>query len=191
MFCNRHTAYSIYSDFMIQYILLDLSGHSQRGADRLRIVVFSDSHNNFFVLKNIVIKQATADLFLHLGDGEREFQNLCEMFPEKFMRGVRGNCDWCSTGKLSDLVSIAGKRVFFTHGHAYGVKSGLGDLARGAESQNADIVLYGHTHIAVCEYRDGVHYMNPGSVTSPQLGSASYGVVDITGAGIVTNIVNL
>lgn len=157
----------------------------------MRIVVFSDSHNNYFVLKKIVTRQPEAELFLHLGDGEREFALLRDTFPEKFMLGVRGNCDWASAGKVSDLVTVHGRRIFFTHGHAFGVKSGLEALANEAKNLRADIVLYGHTHIAECDYRDGIYFMNPGSVATSQQGAPSYGIADITDAGVFTNVVRL
>lgn len=157
----------------------------------MRIVVFSDSHNNYFALQNIVLNQPAAELFLHLGDGEKEFDYLCANFPFKNMLGVRGNCDWSSLGKIRDVVTIADKKIFFTHGHSYGVKAGLDNLKREARNMGADIALFGHTHVAMTEYEDGIYYMNPGSVALPQQGSPSYGVIDITGAGIVTFIVNI
>lgn len=157
----------------------------------MRIVVFSDSHNNYFALKNIVSAQRTAEMFLHLGDGEKEFDYLCTNFPFKVMRGVRGNCDWGSMGKTNDVVTVGGKKIFFTHGHTQGVKSGLDDFKREAREIGADIALFGHTHVAMTAYEDGIYYMNPGSIAAPQQGPPSYGVIDITDAGIVTFIVSL
>lgn len=155
----------------------------------MRIVVFSDSHRNFFALQSIVFAQPKAALFLHLGDGEREFEDLQTHFPDKLMRGVCGNCDWSSCSKVSDLITCEGKRIFFTHGHIYGVKIGLGELVQTARNFRADVVLFGHTHHAYTAYENGLHLMNPGSVTSPAEGRPSYGIVDITPAGIVTSIV--
>lgn len=157
----------------------------------MRIVVFSDSHNNYFALQNIVLGQPTAEVFLHLGDGEKEFDYLCTNFPFKRMIGVRGNCDWNSMGKTKDIVTLEGKKIFFAHGHSHGVKSGLDDFKREARGICADIALFGHTHVAMTEYEDGIYYMNPGSIVLPQQGPPSYGVIDITGAGIVTSIVNI
>lgn len=157
----------------------------------MRIVVFSDSHNNYFALRDIVLSQPDAEIFLHLGDGDKEFNYLATNFSFKVMRGVRGNCDWGSIGKLSDTIMAGGKKIFFTHGHAYGVKSGLDNFKQEARGVGADIAVFGHTHVAMTEYEDGIYYMNPGSVTIPQHGPASYGVIDITPAGIVTFIVSL
>lgn len=155
----------------------------------MRIVVFSDSHRNFAVLERIVLAQPEAGLFLHLGDGEREFEDLTLLHPEKQMRGVQGNCDWGSQSKVMDMVNVENKRIFFTHGHTFGVKAGLTEFLHTARSLGAVVALYGHTHVAYTDYEDGLYVMNPGSVSSPNQGPPSYGVIDITPAGIVTRIV--
>lgn len=157
----------------------------------MRIVVFSDSHNNFFALKEVMGTQANAEVFIHLGDGKKEFDYLCTSYPFKIMRCVAGNCDWSMNGSTSDTITLGGRNIFFTHGHAFGVKSGLDRLKRHAREISADIVLFGHTHEAETFYEDGIYYMNPGSVALPRYGEPSYGVVDITEAGVVTSIVTL
>lgn len=154
----------------------------------MRIVAFSDSHGNSHVLRRIVAARPDADVFIHLGDGERELDNLAMEFTDKRFYFVCGNCDMYSMAKTQDLIELAGKKIFFTHGHIYGVKSDLDKLKHEAKAAGADIVLFGHTHIAMTEYDSPIYYMNPGSVTRPQKGPISYGVVDITGAGIVTFI---
>lgn len=157
----------------------------------MRIVVFSDSHRNFAALHGVFRSQKDADVFLHLGDGEEEFEDLKSLYPDKLMRGVAGNCDWGSQGKIHDLIVCGGKRIFFTHGHVYGVKSGTDRLLDAARDFGAEIVLFGHTHRAGATYENGLYVMNPGSVSQSRGGPASYGVVDITPAGIVPLIIPL
>lgn len=157
----------------------------------MRIVVFSDSHRNFDVLHKIVCSQPDAEVFIHLGDGEREFEEIKMAFPDKRMYGVCGNNDWGSQQKDFDVIVCAHKRIFFTHGHLFGVKVDLDNLLNTAKNYGADIVQYGHTHISHTDYIDGLHILNPGSVSLPQAGPPSYGIVDITSAGIVTSIVFL
>lgn len=36
---------------------------------------------------------------------------------------------------------------------------------------NAKLVLYGHTHIPLCQEMGGIQYINPGSITIPKAGS--------------------
>ncbi len=60
-----------------------------------------------------------------------------------------------------------------------------------ARENNAQIAVFGHTHVAHCVYEQGVYLLNPGSASSPRAGRASYGIVDITPNGIVPFIVEL
>ena len=74
-----------------------------------------------------------------------------------------------------------------THGHLYGVKSDLTRVVYAARERNADLLLYGHTHIPVTDYEDGLYILNPGSIH----GGGTYGVVDLSPAGVVLNIVRV
>lgn len=78
---------------------------------------------------------------------------------------VRGNCD-CEVDQmvlnflcLADYsaLDINGLFIYCTHGHLEPVKLKMGD-----------ILLSGHTHIPAIEDRDGIIYMNPGSVSIPK-----------------------
>ena len=55
-------------------------------------------------------------------------------------------------------------------------------------AREADIVLYGHTHIAYTGYEDGLYILNPGTARPA---GGSYGMVDITPAGVVLNVVKV
>ncbi|MDR3552270.1 MAG: metallophosphoesterase [Clostridia bacterium] len=157
----------------------------------MRIVVVSDTHRDASAFEQVVLAQPAAELFIHLGDCEREAGEIAELFPEKKFLTVAGNSDFCSQLPLQGIVEVCGKTIFYTHGHLYHVKYGLGELIRNARSCGADIALFGHTHIPVTSYEDGLYLMNPGSLGHPKSGGPTYGVIDITGAGIVTNIVEV
>ena len=87
---------------------------------------------------------------------------------------VRGNCDTevdqmvLPFPILADyaLLDINGSTVFITHGHKHNL-SALPPMKRG------DVLLHGHTHIPACEEKDGITYLNPGSVSIPKEGSAN------------------
>jgi putative phosphoesterase len=164
----------------------------------VRIIVFSDSHGNYEALRRVVQKhEGDAGIFLHLGDGEREFDRIREKFPHLEMHGVSGNCDWSSLTRTREILWAEGKKIFYTHGHIFHVKSGLGELRASAAALGADVAVFGHTHTALTEYEDGLYLLNPGSIsggassTSGAAGNASYGILDITGAGLAANIVRL
>ena len=61
-------------------------------------------------------------------------------------------------------IKIAGVMIFMTHGHTYYVKQGIGAFLKAARDYDAQIALYGHTHIPYCEQEpDGLWVMNPGA----------------------------
>ena len=157
----------------------------------MQIIVMSDSHHNSTVLQTVIERHRDADLFLHLGDGAEAFSQLAERYPELRMLGVTGNCDFRIFRKDTATISCGIAKVFYTHGHQYNVKRGREELMRAAAAQNANVVLYGHTHVARLEYKDGCHLMNPGSLAEPRVGVASYGAIDVTEKEIVCRIVPL
>lgn len=54
-----------------------------------------------------------------------------------------------------------GRRMYITHGHHYNIDNPLPMSA-------GDIMLYGHTHVTLDEERNGVRFLNPGSVSIPK-----------------------
>ena len=93
---------------------------------------------------------------------------------------VRGNCDTEVDQMVLDfpiladyaLLDINGSTVFVTHGHKHNL-SALPPMKAG------DVLLHGHTHIPACETREGITYLNPGSVSIPKEGSKnSYMVLE-------------
>ena len=151
----------------------------------MRVIVFSDSHGNYDVLEKIMERhKGDGDVFIHLGDGEREFELLTYVYNDKKLLFVSGNCDWGTDKPDYDIVKLGGKTIFFTHGARFGVKGDLNIAKLFARKNEADILLYGHTHIAETSYDDGLYIMNPGSCGKPREGLPSYGIIDITEAGI-------
>ena len=61
--------------------------------------------------------------------------------------------------------------LFCTHGHLFGPQN-VPPLAHGAA------LLYGHTHVKEISSRDGVLFVNPGSVSLPKDGSNSYAIYE-------------
>lgn len=151
----------------------------------MRILVVSDTHGDAFSLRAAILKQPRAEVVIHLGDGEEEAADAKASFPDRMFLMVRGNCDWGSTLPAEESITLAGKNIFYTHGYTYNVKYEMYSAISAARSRKADILLFGHTHAAMTEYRDGIYIMNPGSLHSS---SGTYGILDITHAGIVPSI---
>ncbi|MCI8650507.1 MAG: metallophosphoesterase [Anaerotruncus sp.] len=151
----------------------------------MRIIVMSDTHRDFFSIQELVKKHQRADLFLHLGDGARELAEIQGLYPDFSFLGVRGNCDFGTDAPLASCFCCGDAKIFYTHGHMYNVKYGLEDLLHAGKEMEANVVLFGHTHIPLVDYRDGIHLMNPGSLGMPRKNNPSYGILDVTEQGIV------
>ena len=149
----------------------------------MKILVVSDTHRNYPVLKETVDKNLDADLIIHLGDGENEARDIHNQHPEKAMVYVGGNCDY-GVHRQSQVVTVCGYKIYCCHGHHEDVHSGLDGLVAAAKSEDCKIALYGHTHLYRTEIVDDVFVMNPGSLDSPRNhNDPSYGVINITSDG--------
>ncbi|MBQ9673608.1 MAG: metallophosphoesterase [Ruminococcus sp.] len=152
----------------------------------MKILVFSDTHGDKLSMQSAIKSHRDADVVIHCGDGEDDVNSAKLLYPDKAYYNVRGNCDWGSSLDVALELVFEGKKLFVTHGHIYNVKWGKQNLIMAAEERGADIVLYGHTHIPENEYYDGLYVFNPGSCHGY---GATYGVIEITEKGILTNIV--
>ena len=87
---------------------------------------------------------------------------------------VKGNCDFGAQAPETILTELGGVRLFLTHGHLFGVKTGLTRLRLEADRVGAQIALFGHTHRPLLEEDGGVWYMNSGAARDGR-----YGVIEI------------
>lgn len=156
----------------------------------MKILVVSDTHRKFSYLIDVMQRHSNAEIVIFLGDGEEDMEYARYAFPEKAVMSVRGNCDFASSLPLSDTFTIEGYKLFFAHGHTYNVKSTQEHIIAAARGCGAHICLFGHTHCPVNTYNDGLYIMNPGSLGHPRNGMPTYGLIDISPAGISMNIVN-
>ncbi len=145
----------------------------------MKLLVLSDIHGRGAAMMHAVQDHPDAAAVFFLGDGIRDAEELQHSRLGIPIYLVRGNCDLGSYAPTEGLVPLGGALIFYTHGHLYNVKSGLGPLARQAKGAGADIALFGHTHRPLHEEWDGVHLFNPGALGSA---AGSYGVV-ILGEG--------
>ena len=147
-----------------------------------RIIVFSDTHGRGSAVRKIL--QKPADAYIFLGDGERELDEARQLFPDKKIYSVCGNCDIFSSAQNIDIYSENGVRIMFTHGHHHKVKYTLDVLLSLAKSNDIKVMLFGHTHCRRAEYIDGIYLLNPGSAAEPRdFLPPSYAYIDITKKG--------
>lgn len=130
------------------------------------------------------------DLIIHLGDNVEDVKEI-----EKFYHGniinVRGNCDFSVDVPPERIEIIEGKKFLITHGHRYDVKYDLSRLRYRALEEEADIVLFGHTHVSEIAYEDGIYFVNPGSPSLPRNGLKSAAIISINDKIIRPDIIEL
>ncbi len=133
----------------------------------MKIIVLSDIHYEKDVAKKVIKKHRNdANLFVFLGDGIDNFEDLT-VFDSKIKTvAVKGNCDYDSNADVYELFDFCGRKIFCTHGNLYDVDVSLKRIKQTAKDKGADICLYGHTHTAYCENDDGLLVLNPGAITA-------------------------
>lgn len=131
----------------------------------MRIAVVSDSHNNKEAVALAKKAIADCDALLFLGDGENDLEELTEGFKGQ-VYAVSGNCDFKMINPMERLIVLNGKRIYMTHGNRYNVSFGFNSIYYRGREVDADIVLFGHTHIPVIKHETEMLLMNPGSVSS-------------------------
>lgn len=149
----------------------------------MKYLIFSDCHGSNESFKKIVdiFESEKCDKLICLGDilyhGPRNDlpfdynpKQLAQSIKEfnKDILMIRGNCDarvdeMVTNKKMYDFYKI--KNILFTHG----------DLIETNKSKLfTKVVFYGHTHIMDSKKVGNTYYINPGSVTLPKKGEASF-----------------
>ena len=160
----------------------------------MKALIFSDSHGNSAAMELAIQKNPDADYFFFLGDGMRDAEALAQKYPRLAFVAVPGNMDFGYIESFSGIMEevtldIDGVRIVLTHGHLRNVRAGLENIAYLAEEKQAQIVLYGHTHIPYRKYlvsiekgeeKDEIILFNPGSIGKTYGEAApSFGILEV------------
>ena len=150
----------------------------------MRILVFSDTHGNTNTMYNIISQNRTkCELVIHLGDCFTDIDCIRNDFPYIAFLGVKGNCDLFSSSlyPISHTFTLEGLKFFITHGHSQRVDTGFELLRQQARNENANIAIFGHTHVALVKEFEDITVFNPGSLTRARDSKGnSYGIIDIS-----------
>ncbi|WP_010099034.1 metallophosphoesterase [Ornithinibacillus scapharcae] len=129
-----------------------------------KVVIMSDSHGLTREIEAIKTREQ-ADYVFHCGDSE-----LNESAKElDGVLTVAGNCDFYGDFPNEQRKEIDGLTFFVVHGHLHNVKMNLMNLSYRAEEIGADIVCFGHSHIAGAEKISNRLFLNPGSIRLPRM----------------------
>ena len=153
-----------------------------------RLIVVSDSHGNAKAVEKLLPLIKENHYFVHLGDGLSDLRRVLEEFPKKTCFCL-GNCDFYGGVSDEGILEVEQVKIFYCHGHAYGVKSDLNRLAREAKSKGCKVALFGHTHRPLITEEEGVTLINPGSLRMPTEAGGTYCYMVVTGEKVVATIV--
>ena len=117
----------------------------------MKILVFSDSHRSLSGMYAAIDRHQPQQV-IHLGDMMSDAEEVATPVKKQ--------------------ITLEGKSILLSHGHRWGVKSGYDTAIADARAVDADILLFGHTHVPLCQQlEDGLWMMNPGTARS------SYGLI--------------
>lgn len=124
----------------------------------MRIPIISDTHG--LLRPELVERLSGASAIIHAGDvgTEAVLDALRALAP---LHVVRGNVDhgpWAQSLPDTDYFEISGASIYLMHGHR--------DITIDPSPSGADVaaVISGHTHDPAEEMREGVLWLNPGSI---------------------------
>ena len=159
----------------------------------MKLLIASDVHGSAFWCRRLMaaLERESPDRLILLGDvlyhgprnplpqgyAPQEVAAMLNGIKERIV-AVRGNCDSEVDQMVLEFPCLAdyavvlddgARTLFCTHGHVHSPENPPA-LPPGSA------FLSGHTHVKANEMRDGVHFLNPGSVSLPKDGSHSFAV---------------
>lgn len=161
----------------------------------MKLVFISDIHGSIYYLRKAIdrFNLEKGDYLIILGDilyhgarndlpkeyNPKEVIKELNKYKDKII-AVRGNCD----SEVDEMVLefpimatysnilLENKRLFLTHGHIYNEKKLI-------ELKEKSAFIYGHTHIPRAEFKNGIYFLNPGSITLPKENNPNtYGILE-------------
>ena len=161
----------------------------------MTLLILSDSHGRPDHIRE-AIRRVRPDGILFAGDGLRDLSDIDFPCP---LWAVSGNCDWSTPlivngcileTETEELITVGGIRILLMHGHKHSVKSSLLPAIYRAMETEADILVFGHTHMPIEHHllpddpksllpvSKPLTLFNPGSIGSSE---ASFGTITIRG----------
>jgi len=154
----------------------------------MKILLISDTHSITAKLKDEILPKYANEvqMAIHLGDYAKDLLNLQCIYPNLQMAGVGGSFE--SREKTEQILQLgadaANKRILIMHGHTHGVKSDMNRIMYYAQEKGVDACFFGHTHEIFEHTKNGIFFMNPGSVTHPRSAlKGSIGLVSVSPKG--------
>lgn len=154
----------------------------------MKVCIVSDSHGMTERMEQVIRRHPDIDLLIHAGDHANDAKTVQDLT----VKTVCGNCDHPDSAVSEELFGLHGIRLLVTHGHKYRVKESLLPLLYRAKEAEAEIVVFGHSHVPVIVEEEGILLLNPGSLSYPRGGFQvpSYSILEMepSEAGVQVSI---
>ncbi|MDO4545567.1 MAG: metallophosphoesterase [Bacillota bacterium] len=146
----------------------------------MKILVIGDTHGKLNKVRDIFPKLTQIDLIVHTGDYFRDGAALQQELNVPVI-AVKGNCDGSYSKDDFEIIHTEFGNIMITHGHMEQVGYSMTNLMYKAMEQDCRAVFFGHTHRACIQESNGIHFVNPGSLSQPRDGSGgSYAIARIS-----------
>jgi putative phosphoesterase len=155
----------------------------------MKLAILSDTHGNYPLAVKALGSLEQLDYVIHLGDTTEDAE-MIELALGRELIKLSGNCDLSKKYPELIITTIAGKKLLFSHGDHFMVKSGLNLIQQRAKQEKADVVLYGHTHRPAILNIDGIMFINPGSMNK-NASNWSFALLTIDNNNITAEIVDI
>ena len=133
-----------------------------------KAVIMSDTHGDADEMFRIISRERPFDIFIHCGDICGAERMLEARLSDSIVHLAAGNCDFNLSLPQMKEFHIGKIKVVLLHGHRYHVDYDPSPLFYLAKEKEADIVMYGHTHVPTLIQEQGVTILNPGSLCRPR-----------------------
>ncbi len=134
----------------------------------MKIGITGDTHGSKKAMRLVLGMAPPVDYWFHTGDYSQDGKFLA--YETKLpLLSVAGNTD-PADGKanIDELITLAGKRIWLTHGHHYMYGYQINEIAWWARKLDVDIAVFGHTHIPMVKWFGDILLINPGSPILPR-----------------------
>ncbi|MEG0014100.1 MAG: metallophosphoesterase [Cellulosilyticaceae bacterium] len=137
----------------------------------MKVLVISDTHHRINRVDRVleIFKDKGIEHIIHAGDHLQDAKDIEAKYPHIQVHKVPGNCDMEGYGSdTSKLIRISGIPIFIAHGHKHHVKYDYEEIFIDAVAHEAKVAIFGHSHSAYKERKEGIILLNPGSISEPR-----------------------
>ena len=153
----------------------------------LKLGIISDTHG--YLDPRVEKIFAGVNHILHAGDIGEPMIELELKFVAP-VTTVLGNTDLGMNYKLTEVVTLGGKKILIHH--IVNPQTPSEELAAQIKRHQPDVVIFGHTHKKYAATVGGIFYFNPGYAGKPKLGTErSVAILHLNGSDIRPEFISL